>query len=52
MTFLKCTIGGVKYGDVTPDIKDKEQVVATGEENTIQKEASQESTSSTVNGRP
>ena len=32
MTFLKCTIGGVKYGDHTQDSKDKEQVVSTGEE--------------------
>ena len=46
MTFHKCTIGGVKYGDVTPDVKDKEQVVATGEENLVQKQVSQENTQS------
>jgi len=31
MTFLKCSIQGVKYGELSPDDKDKEEVVATGE---------------------
>ena len=44
MTFLKCSIGGVKYGDVTQDNKEKEQIVATGEFNPVQKQTSQEST--------
>ena len=40
MTFLKCSIGGVKYGDVTQDIKEKEQIVATGEFNPVQRQES------------
>ena len=31
MTFLKCSIQGVKYGEAIPDDKDREVVVATGE---------------------
>ena len=31
MTFLKCSIQGVKYGEAIPDDKDNEVVVATGE---------------------
>ncbi len=44
MTFLKCSIGGVKFGNVTQEDKEKEQIVATGEFNPVQKQASQEST--------
>jgi hypothetical protein len=46
MTFLKCSIGGVKFGNVTQDSKEKEQIVATGEFNPVQQQASQESTRS------
>ena len=31
MTFLKCSIQGVKYGEAIPEDKDKEIVVSTGE---------------------
>lgn len=44
MTFLKCSIGGVKYGTVTQEDKEKEQIVATGEFNPVQKQASQDNT--------
>lgn len=42
MTFLKCSIGGVKYGDITQDSKEKEQVVPTGEVNPVLRQESQE----------
>ena len=48
MTFLKCSIGGVKYGDVTQDVKDKMQTVSTGEVNPVQRSTSQEGTTSPV----
>ena len=48
MTFLKCSIGGVKYGNVTVDTKEKEQIVSTGEVNQVQRQASQESKRSPV----
>ena len=48
MTFLKCSIGGVKYGDITLDMKEKEQVVSTGEVNQVQRQTSQESCLSPV----
>ena len=41
MTFLKCSIGGVRYGDVTQEDKEKEQIVATGEFNPVQRQGSQ-----------
>ena len=44
MTFLKCTIGGVKYGDVTQEDKVKEQIVATGEVNPVEQLVTQEGT--------
>ena len=48
MTFLKCSIGGVKYGDVTPDVKEKMQTVSTGETNPVNRSTSQEGNTSPV----
>lgn len=31
MTFLKCSIHGRKYGEVTAEDKEREQIVSTGE---------------------
>ena len=48
MTFLKCSIGGVKYGDVTADVKEKMQTVSTGETNPVNRSTSQEGNTSPV----
>ena len=47
MTFLKCSIQGVKYGELSPDDKEKEEVVATGEVLQRQKSVSRETYSVT-----
>ena len=49
MTFLKCTINGVKHGEKTVDHHEFETIVATGEQ--IKKQKSSDESSTTVEGR-